>query len=285
VRRLRERWRHGNPWWLEILLVLAFYQGYGRLRGLVEGDPVAALRNAYQVIHAEELLHIFHEAAIQRWFLPHETVVQFWDVYYGVIHFAVPVITFIVLWRRNRDRYRLWRNTFGIMLLLALIGFAAYPLTPPRLLPAPYHFVDTAQVFGGMGPFTESNSAAANLYAAMPSLHIGWSTWCAAALWGVFRRPWQRGLAVLYPFVTLTAVVVTGNHYILDGAGGVATLVLAWSIAVGLRAATRALRGRSGNAGPEAGPPPWSRTPAPATGGAHFLAAGDGRQPGSGDPR
>jgi hypothetical protein len=99
----------------------------------------------------------------------------------------------------------------------------------------------------------------------------------------VFRRPWQRGLAVLYPFVTLTAVVVTGTHYILDGAGGVATLVLAWSIAVGLRAATRALRGRGGG-GPEAGPPSSSRAPAPATG-ARFLAAGDGRQPGSGDPR
>jgi hypothetical protein len=260
VRQLRHLWRRGNPWWLEIVLVLAFYQGYGRLRRLVEGDTGAALRNARQVIHAEQLLHIFHEATIQRWFLPHETIVQLWDVYYGVIHFAVPIVAFVVLWRRDRQRYRLWRNTFGLMLLLALVGFALYPLMPPRLLPPPHHFVDTTQVYGGMGPFSESNSAAANLYAAMPSLHIGWSTWAVVALWPLVRQRWLRWPLAVYPFVTLTAVVVTANHYILDGVGGVATLVLAWAAAFATRQAVR--RRRAGRRGqpPPAEPAPGAPT-------------------------
>jgi membrane-associated phospholipid phosphatase len=68
----------------------------------------------------------------------------------------------------------------------------------------------------------------------MPSLHIGWSTWVTFALFPVLRSWWGRAIVVLYPFVMLTAVVVTGNHYILDGAGGVGAMVLglllAWAV-------------------------------------------------------
>ena len=36
---------------------------------------------------------------------------------------------------------------------LALIGFATYPLMPPRLLPSSYGFVDTLRVYGGLWSF------------------------------------------------------------------------------------------------------------------------------------
>jgi len=59
-----------------------------------------------------------------------------------------------------------------------------------------------------------------NQYAAMPSLHIGWSTWCAIAVWPLLRRRWLKALVLLYPAATLFCIVVTGNHFWLDGAGG-----------------------------------------------------------------
>ena len=41
------------------------------------------------------------------------------------------------------------------------------------------------------------------------------------ALGPVLRRRWTRGLMAAYPVATLFAVVITANHYWLDGAAGV----------------------------------------------------------------
>ena len=63
---------------------------------------------------------------------------------------------------------------------------------PPRLMPARYDFVDTAAEYFNFGPQVKvefgadgqpNESALAqygNPYAAMPSFHVGWSTWCRA---------------------------------------------------------------------------------------------------------
>ena len=59
-----------------------------------------------------------------------------------------------------------------------------------------------------------------NQYAAMPSMHIGWSTWCAVAMWPLLRRRWQRAVVFLYPLATLFCIIVTANHYWIDGLGG-----------------------------------------------------------------
>ena len=42
----------------------------------------------------------------------------------------------IYLYRKWSDDYPLWRNTLAVATGLALIGFALFPLMPPRLLPA-----------------------------------------------------------------------------------------------------------------------------------------------------
>jgi membrane-associated phospholipid phosphatase len=55
----------------------------------------------------------------------------------------------------------------------------------------------------------------------MPSLHIGWSTWCVFALWPITKKRWQRIALFLYPMLTLFCIIVTGNHFWLDGLGGI----------------------------------------------------------------
>jgi membrane-associated phospholipid phosphatase len=64
----------------------------------------------------------------------------------------------------------------------------------------------------------------------MPSLHIGWSSWCALLGWRLTRRKWLRALLLLYPALTLFCIVVTGNHFWLDGVGGIITLGAGWAV-------------------------------------------------------
>jgi len=212
------------------------YQSYEWVRAQVAGSTSVAYRHAVDIIGVERAVWLFHEAAVQGWFLADKTFLQFWDIYYGTVHFVIPVVALVLLWRRLPERYAQWRNTLVVMTLLALVGFALYPLMPPRLLPAHYGFVDTAARVGGLGPFDSGSlKDVENLYAAMPSLHIGWSSWCAFALYPMMRRRWSKALAVAYPFATLFAIVVTANHYVLDGVGGLVVLGLGWLAACGMR--------------------------------------------------
>ncbi len=64
-----------------------------------------------------------------------------------------------------------------------------------------------------------------NQYAAMPSLHIAWSSWCALVMWRLAKRKWVRALLIIYPVITLFCIVVTANHYFLDAVGGLVILV------------------------------------------------------------
>ena len=230
----RPGWRPTpRQWARQIIVCGVFYFTYEWLRSVVDGNAAGpAFVHAKQVIRAERALHIFIEHGAQRAALHSHGLIEASDIYYGTIHFVVPIVALVVLFRAFPDRYRVWRDTFGLLCVLALLGFALYPLTPPRLLPTHWHFVDTAEVIGGMGPFDSgSMKDTGNLYAAMPSLHIGWSTWCVCALYPVLRRRWLKVAIVAYPIVTLAAIVVTANHYILDGAGGLVWLAAAWAIA------------------------------------------------------
>jgi hypothetical protein len=61
---------------------------------------------------------------------------------------------------------------------------------------------------------------------AVPSVHIGWALIVAIVIVHVSRSRW-RWLALSYPVLTTLAVVVTANHFWLDGAAAVVLLALA----------------------------------------------------------
>jgi hypothetical protein len=59
---------------------------------------------------------------------------------------------------------------------------------------------------------------------------------------------WAKALAIAYPVATVTVVVITANHYFLDGVGGAVIFIVGYGLA---RVFTRA--GRVPKAGtPEA---------------------------------
>jgi hypothetical protein len=231
-------------WWREALYVLCFYGVYTlvRNRGLNDQGHVQALHNALRVIRAERWLHVFHEAAVQHVFYPSARwFLSFWDVFYGSAHFVVTVVALVWLFRADPARYPRLRNTLAITTALALVGFAFFPLMPPRLLPMNlhFHFVDTLKAVGGLWSFDSGTmQKISNQYAAMPSLHFAWSTWSAVVLFPLVRRAWLRALVVIYPALTLFAIVVTANHYFLDAVGGAAVLGVGALLALPLTKAT-----------------------------------------------
>ena len=223
---------HRMVWWKEALIISAFYSIYTLIRNrfgstLVEGVsvPEHAFTNALRVIRFERWIGLFHEETIQDWFLPHIWFIKTMNVYYGTAHFFV---------------------TLGVF------GFSMFPLMPPRLLDAPcpdagygakcittelrtrndaenFGFIDTVKEFGGPWAFDSGPaSKLTNQYAAMPSLHIGWATWCAFGLWPIARKLWMRLALLIYPSVTMLCIIVTGNHFWIDGVGGLIAFAVAY---------------------------------------------------------
>ena len=235
------RIRHG--WLVETALGIALYFIYDELRSRVSGSATVALAHGYDIVHVERALGLYQEHRVQQAFIGWPAFLSFWNIYYGTIHFVLPMVALVVLWRTAPARYVRWRNTLLLMLTFGLLGFWLYPLMPPRLMPHRFGFVDTAAEYFNFGPqqrvvlrhgipTAASRAAFGNLFAAMPSLHAGWSMWSALALAPLVRRPGLRTLVLLYPLVTTFAVVVTANHWILDAVGGWVALALAWFIVV-----------------------------------------------------
>jgi hypothetical protein len=207
-------------WLIELAVLATFYLTYDLLRNAVAGSLADATRNAHQIISLERHLWLFHELAVQELVIDHRLLVQLIDGWYGWVHFGVPLVTIALLLWRNPRRARTWRNTFIALCVLGLVGFALYPLLPPRLLPESYGFVDTMVRIGGPGIKPQSAEDVGNAYAAMPSLHAGWSAWCTLALLPVIRRRGARVALAVYPFITAFVVMATANHYIVDVFGG-----------------------------------------------------------------
>jgi hypothetical protein len=183
---------------------------------------------------AERVLHLPSETALQRLVLPHPLLVQACNLYYDILHFPLLGACLIWLYARHRADYPRIRTTValftGVSLLIQLI-----PVAPPRLL-ASTGMVDTAVQYG-QSVYAWNGGFDADEFSAMPSVHVGWALIVAIAVITVSRSRW-RWLAAAYPVLTLLVVVVTANHFWLDGiaAGLLVALVMVMQrIARGLR--------------------------------------------------
>ena len=226
----------GLRWWREDLYIIAFYIVYSVVRNLQGSASVSkahALSHARSVIDVERWLHIFNERSVQKAFLDYHGFIEFWNLFYGTFHFFVTIGALLWLFRRFPERYQRWRNALACTTAVALVGFALYPLLPPRLLPGSFRFVDTLHVYGSLWSFDSgAMHKISNQYAAMPSLHFGWSAWCALVFISTVPRTWMKVLIAFYPLATTFSIVVTANHYWLDAVGGAVALSIGYGMGV-----------------------------------------------------
>lgn len=216
----------------ELLLIIPAYVLYELVRGTVDGRTAEAFHRASWLIDVERGLGIFWEAELQSLILTWDVGIRIANGVYVWGH--LPVIIGVALWLLffHRPRYALFRNAFLISGGIGLIFYWLLPTAPPRFLPA-WGFVDTAVASGSYYFFQPP--AFVNQYAAMPSLHFGWSLLVAVAIFSQVRSP-LRYLAFLLPLASMVGIVLTANHFFLDAAAGAAVAMFGLWLAVQIRA-------------------------------------------------
>ncbi|MQG10510.1 MAG: inositol phosphorylceramide synthase [SAR202 cluster bacterium] len=203
----------------EIGIVVGAYFIYMYSRALVFSDfQGTALANARRVIDFEKSTGFFWEPVWQSWAIESaKSLVIFFNWAYIVTFFPIVLTASIVLYFTNRARYKYYRNVVLLSFLIALVGFMLFPLAPPRMIAE--HFVDTINIFGPSGYASREFTNYYNAYAAMPSLHFGWTVMFGIIFLGTNSRL-VKVFGVVYPIMTLFAITITGNHFIMDAIGG-----------------------------------------------------------------
>ncbi|MEV5506925.1 phosphatase PAP2 family protein [Streptomyces orinoci] len=216
--------------WFEILLIAVSYWLYSLVRNAVPEQRDAALRNADWIWQAERTLHIAAEYSVNQAMNSVTWLIVGMNYYYATLHFVLTIGVLVWLYRWHPGRYAAARLALFATTGVALIGYYLYPLAPPRLMNG-VGFIDTVMVHHTWGSMASGNLAdVSNQYAAMPSMHIGWSTWCGLTIATLARPLWVRVLGLLYPVLTLLVIVSTANHFWLDAVGGLLCLAFGFTL-------------------------------------------------------
>jgi hypothetical protein len=246
VRELASAWTvwAGVAW--EAALLFGLYGLWQFAGSFTVMSPGGALPRARWLWHAERVLRLPSETSVQRLFLPHPLLVQAFNLYYDILHFPVLGACLIWLYARHRSRYPEIRTTVALFTMISLL-IQFIPVAPPRLLPAT-GMVDTAVRYG-QSVYSWHGGFDADELSAMPSVHVGWALIVAIAVITVSRSRW-RWLAAGYPLLTMLAVVVTANHFWLDGvAAGLLVVVV-----LGMQRPIRRLRSGKSSGRPQVTP-------------------------------
>ncbi|WP_411140581.1 phosphatase PAP2 family protein [Streptomyces sp. x-80] len=217
--------------WFEVLLIAVSYWTYSLIRNAVPEQKAKALENADWIWRAEHTLGIAVEHSINHAVNSLTWLIVSMNYYYATLHFIMTIGVLIWLYRWHPGRYAAARLALFATTGVALVGYYFYPLAPPRLMTGG-GFIDTVIVHDTWGSLASGNLASmSNQYAAMPSMHIGWSLWCGITIALLAKPWWAKTLGLLYPTTTLLVIVCTANHFWLDALGGILCLTFGFTLA------------------------------------------------------
>jgi hypothetical protein len=188
---------------------VAAFLVYFYIRGLVVGRADEAVTRGIDLIALEQRLGFYWELEMQSWILGHYWAIKVmnWVYFWGHMPLVILAAFWLYVWHRRA--YRLSRNAF---LASGAIGVVMYALLPSR--PAPRTdagFIDTMAVYDRVGYNAQETEAFVNPYAALPSLHFGWSLLLGFVVFQVTHFPALKLLAMIWPVAMFFAVVMTGT--------------------------------------------------------------------------
>jgi PAP2 superfamily protein len=208
-----------------------------QLAGDVSGASTnGALARARWIEHVEHYLPLPSERTVQHAVLGHPIVVQGANLYYAAMHMTTMLIFLIWLFVRHRDRYKPIRQVMAWTTLGCLL-VQLIPVAPPRMLPG---IVDTGLAYDQS---VYSHGLAVDQLSAMPSVHVAWAVLVGWYVWRVSASRWHV-IGPVHAVLMTLAVVVTGNHFWLDGIVAVAILVACAYLVARAHAALASVRVR-----------------------------------------
>jgi hypothetical protein len=218
---------------LQLAIFVPFDIAYELSRTVATGGKVAALQHARDVVHAERVLGIYQELAVQRWALDAPGfVMEVAKFTYFQCQFTITFGFVLWVYVRRHYAYTLLRNALFATFMLALPGYVLYPTGPPRLLPSE-GFIDPLKT----ATLNQSGflvTLFGNPYAAMPSLHTATAILVGATGVLVTRHLLVRLMWAFYPVLVVFSIVATANHFFLDAIAGVGVLAVALTVVLSL---------------------------------------------------
>lgn len=189
-------------------------------------DVAQATANAEAFQSFERAVGIDVELAANHWLDERPPLAVAAVAYYRLYYLPLAAVLLWVVLGRN-DAYRRLRVTLLATAVIALLAYAAVPLSPPR-----FAMPGIVDVVAERDPVTGAGSGdleSRTHLTAFPSMHTGWSLVAAYLAWSVLRtsHPRLARLVWLFPVGMVLVVVTTGNHYVLDVLGSVALLAAA----------------------------------------------------------
>ena len=201
---------------------MSAYFVYVLTKGLVHSDTRAeGLVNGEKVASLQRDLGFLWEPGWQSWALDNvEALVVTMNWVYIITYWPVILLAAFILFIKKRHDYNFYRTVVFVNLTGALITFMIFPVASPFAIPS-VELLDSIQEFGPKSYGSEGMASYYNISAAMPSLHFSWTVIMGVLFWRSFPG-WCRFIGLLYPVLTFFAIVLTGNHFILDAiAGGI----------------------------------------------------------------
>ena len=202
--------------------------GYSTVRRITADSTKIAAENAVNLVKFQDWMGFPNEATLQGWFIDSEVLIKIANTFYFVMHFPSMIVFLVWVMVRKIEWMPQVRASLCLATFSGLIIHLLFPLMPPRLMVS-YGFIDTAKVFGP-DPYSLGIAKAANEFAAMPSLHVGWALLIALAAIRILKTP-ARWLMLLHPILTTVVVVITANHFWLDIIVGAILALAGWQLA------------------------------------------------------
>jgi hypothetical protein len=199
---------------------------YEAVRGVADGQRMTAITNGQHVISFEKSIHAFFEPSLQSAFIGHRWIVDFANFMYMNSHFVVTTAFLVWLYVFRNSHFYFVRNMFMVAMALAVVGYALVPTMPPRLFPQE-GFVDTITDYAQVNHDSALVKLFINPYAAIPSMHVAFSTMIGVTGVLISRHKITKFVWAAYPVLVFWVVVVTANHFWIDGAAGLLVAVLA----------------------------------------------------------
>jgi hypothetical protein len=209
---------------------------YELVRGLADGARAQAFVNGQNVIDFEKGTHTYFEPGFQSIFLDHRWVIDLANFLYMNSHFVVTTAFLVWLYLFRNQHFYFVRNMFMVAMGLALVGYALLPTAPPRMFA---EFTDTITDFSNVNHDSALVKIFINPYAAIPSMHVAFSTMIGVTGVLIARHTITKVAWAVYPFLVFWVVVVTANHFWVDGAFGLLVAAIAAATAATILARAR----------------------------------------------